>query len=70
MSFTAANCVLGPNHAIAIHGWTIGDDGREVLLARNSWGVSWGEGGYFRAYYQPEVYNSCFLTSQFWMPTY
>jgi C1A family cysteine protease len=34
------------NHAVTIVGW---DDAGGYWLVRNSWGSSWGDGGYFRA---------------------
>ncbi|WBR14791.1 Cathepsin c1-like peptidase [Pandoravirus kuranda] len=38
-------------HAISIVGWgTDGDTGETFWIIRNSWGVAWGEAGYFRMY--------------------
>nr|UMO78486.1 Papain-like cysteine peptidase [Pandoravirus belohorizontensis] len=38
-------------HAIAIVGWgTDPDSGETFWIIRNSWGVAWGEAGYFRMY--------------------
>ncbi|QBZ81428.1 Peptidase domain containing protein [Pandoravirus celtis] len=38
-------------HAITIVGWgTDGDTGETFWIIRNSWGVAWGEAGYFRMY--------------------
>jgi len=36
------------NHAVALVGW---DDAEGVFYLRNSWGSSWGEGGYMRISY-------------------
>jgi C1A family cysteine protease len=38
-------CGGGVNHAIALVGW---DDADNTWIMRNSWGPSWGEGGYMR----------------------
>jgi len=36
------------NHEIAVVGWGANDDGTQYWIGRNSWGTSWGEGGFFR----------------------
>jgi hypothetical protein len=38
-------CGGGVNHAIVLVGW---DDAENTWIMRNSWGASWGEGGYMR----------------------
>jgi hypothetical protein len=38
----------GGNHFVLIVGY---DDGEQCWIAKNSWGPSWGEGGYFRIAY-------------------
>lgn len=37
-----------PNHAVELVGW---DDAQGVYIMKNSWGSSWGEGGYMRIPY-------------------
>uniref|UniRef100_A0A383VEF8 LysM domain-containing protein n=1 Tax=Tetradesmus obliquus TaxID=3088 RepID=A0A383VEF8_TETOB len=47
--FTSATCAGQPNHAVVVVG--AGTDlqlGANYWLIRNSWGESWGEGGYMR----------------------
>jgi C1A family cysteine protease len=44
---------------------TVGyDDSQKVMIVRNSWGDSWGDGGYF---YMPYDYFFSNLTSDFWV---
>lgn len=38
-------CNGGVNHAVVLTGW---DDASQTWVLRNSWGSSWGEGGYMR----------------------
>jgi C1A family cysteine protease len=35
------------NHAVAIVGWGTTASGEDYWIVRNSWGSSWGQGGYF-----------------------
>ncbi|KAL7551068.1 hypothetical protein ACHAWF_016800 [Thalassiosira exigua] len=37
----------GQNHVVEMVGWGV-EDGKEHWILRNSWGVYWGEGGFFR----------------------
>lgn len=43
-----AHELLGAAHAVVLAGF---DEGRRMLLLRNSWGEGWGEAGYGRLYY-------------------
>ncbi|MFH0800976.1 MAG: C1 family peptidase [bacterium] len=47
------------NHAIIIIGW---DDGESCWICKNSWGISWGEVGYFRVNYD-QIYDWGYLYS-------
>jgi cathepsin L len=40
--------VTGINHAVTIVGW---DDADQAWIVKNSWGVGWGEAGFFRIRY-------------------
>lgn len=38
----------GGGHAVAIIGWGKTSEGIDYWIIRNSWGIGWGDGGYFR----------------------
>jgi Papain family cysteine protease len=40
--------VTGINHAVTIVGW---DDANQAWIVKNSWGIGWGEAGFFRIRY-------------------
>ncbi|RSM60164.1 peptidase C1 [Kibdelosporangium aridum] len=44
---------LAGGHCAALIGW---DDDSQCWIAKNSWGTSWGEGGFFRI-----AYGDCFI---------
>jgi C1A family cysteine protease len=48
-------------HAVSAVGY---DDGAQIILARNSWGADWGDGGYFRMPY--DYITNANLASDFW----
>jgi len=53
--------VMG-GHAVQACGY---DDGKEVFIVRNSWGLGWGDNGYF---YMPYAYiTNPGLAEDFWM---
>lgn len=62
------------NHAVIAVGWGIDTDTNgnvtEYAIVRNSWGESWGEKGYIRIKFQPELKNSCFINLRATQPIY
>ncbi|CAK0796447.1 unnamed protein product [Prorocentrum cordatum] len=43
----SASCTSEVNHAVVVVGWG-SENGQDYWLIQNSWGLHWGEGGYFR----------------------
>jgi C1A family cysteine protease len=41
-------CETSLNHAVTVIGYGTTEDGTKYWLVKNSWGESWGEGGYMR----------------------
>jgi len=47
--YNLPTCSNGTNHAITLIGWgTDSTSGLNYWIAKNSWGTSWGNQGYFR----------------------
>ena len=44
----SAGAVVDGGHAVALIGWGVDTNGVPYWLCQNSWGPSWGEGGFFR----------------------
>ncbi len=38
----------GTNHVVLLVGYTLNKWGGGTLIFKNSWGIGWGESGYFR----------------------
>lgn len=53
------------DHGVAIVGWGKEND-IEYFILKNSWGIRWGEEGYFRL----EVGNTCGVTMEVTYPAY
>jgi len=51
-------------HAILMVGW---DDGANCFIVKNSWGMDWGEAGYFRIAYSEVGGKSQFAQEAFWV---
>jgi KDEL-tailed cysteine endopeptidase len=46
--FNDPTCSTTMNHAVNIVGYGVDSSGTKYWVVRNSWGISWGENGYFR----------------------
>lgn len=46
--FDVPDCGIETDHAVALVGYGVTDDGIKYWLAKNSWGENWGEKGYIR----------------------
>lgn len=46
--YSESGWFLWPNHIISVVGYGVTDDGEEFWVGRNSWGMYWGENGFFR----------------------
>ena len=56
------------NHAVTGVGYFNNPTDGEGIIVRNSWGVSWGEKGYFRVKYDAANKETCFLTNSIYWP--
>lgn len=56
------------NHAVTAVGWKSIKRNEEYIIVRNSWGASWGEEGHIRVAYKPTIKDSCFVTSDAFLP--
>jgi len=69
INFSSSQCSSGPDHAVLAVAWgTSGSN--QWIKVRNSWGVLWGEGGYFYVNYAPSTYNTCYITGSAFQPTF
>jgi len=57
--FNATTCGTNLDHATNVVGWGTAS-GVDYWIMRNSWGTSWGEGGYIRLAYGQ---NTCDITN-------
>lgn len=63
------------NHAILAVGWGVDIDFNtgevtQYTIIRNSWSNTWGEEGYGRVKYQPEMNDSCFVNKRGYLPKF
>lgn len=61
------------NHAIVAVGWgneNVNGTLIEYTTVRNSWSARWGEKGYMRVRYQPELNKSCFINMRAARPNF
>ena len=56
------HCGSSIDHAVAMVGWG-SQDGTDYWIIRNSWGDSWGEGGYIRVATTPSGNGICLAQS-------
>lgn len=54
------------NHAVLLIGYGIDHNNKRFWLLKNSWGVGWGESGYFRL--SREIYNMCGISTNAIVP--
>jgi C1A family cysteine protease len=73
---SVASCTsTSSNHAVIAVGWNreTAADGTvtEFAIVRNSWNTTWGENGYIRIKYQPELLNKgCFTNKRAFLPNF
>jgi C1A family cysteine protease len=56
------------NHMVVLVGFGTTNDGQDYWLVRNSWGSSFGEQGHVRVLRNKDNKNSCFVTSDAFLP--
>jgi len=61
------NCTQ-PNHAVVLVGYGTDDVYGDYWIIRNSWGSTWGENGYARIAVSQANNDSCFITSEAYLP--
>jgi len=56
------------NHAVILVGYAVDAKSGEYWIVRNSWGTTWGEQGYIRVRVSDSNKNSCYVTSEAFLP--
>jgi len=71
LTLTSADCSSGSDHAAIAVGWGVDSStGLTYVKVRNSWGSSWGEGGYVRVQYDYSINDTCYITRSIFRPNF